>query len=212
MWFYPAVQSKEAFWSWTTYPPVQVEPCGLEPHLTRVSPFGFTYRSGFATYFFFGSLHLGPVAVFQALTRGCQAHTMVVPVQTTVATGPTVMDRLITDKKRYRVLNEVLKVSTLFSFNNLVLISQPNIFNICILSLPASVINNSFFYNLYCVSLTSIHNHPLTCSRSRWICSVNSWMSESAVFISTKVEAGAAKTSSFTGPLIQNKPADQLLH
>lgn len=38
-----------------------------------------------------------------------------------------------------------------------------------------------------------------TWSSSRWICSLISWMSESMIFPPWK--AGAAKTSSFTGPL-----------
>lgn len=42
----------------------------------------------------------------------------------------------------------------------------------------------------------------LTCNKSRWICSVISWMSESMVFISQTEELGAMKTSSFTGPLL----------
>lgn len=60
----------------------------------------------------------------------------------------------------------------------------------------------------YALNNTHNDNLPftLTCSSSRWICSVTSWMSESMVFISPTEEVGAMKTSSFTGPLIKKHP------
>lgn len=72
------------------------------------------------------------------------------------------------------------------------------------------VIYNGFNKPLLYVLLISTKPYSLTCSSSRWICSVSSWMSESTVFISATFDDGATKTSSFTGPLINTRPAGKL--
>lgn len=72
------------------------------------------------------------------------------------------------------------------------------------------VICNGFNKPLLYVLLISTKPYSLTCSSSRWICSVSSWMSESTVFISATLDDGATKTSSFTGPLINTRPAVKL--
>lgn len=60
---------------------------------------GFTHRSGFAPHVLFLLMHL---AVRQALVRGAYVKKVVVAVQTTIATGPTVMNRLVTKKTRQK--------------------------------------------------------------------------------------------------------------
>lgn len=54
----------------------------------------FTYRPAFAFQLPTFLLHAAPVAIVQTLTGGGHSLQVVVAVQTTVATGPTVMNRL----------------------------------------------------------------------------------------------------------------------
>lgn len=61
--------------------------------------YGFTHRSGFAPHVLFLLMHL---AVRQALVRGAYVKKVVVAVQTTIATGPTVMNGLVTNKTRQK--------------------------------------------------------------------------------------------------------------
>lgn len=58
----------------------------------------FTHRPAFAFQLPSFLLHAAPVAVVQTLTGGGHSLQVVIAVQTTVATGPTIMNRLV----RYR--------------------------------------------------------------------------------------------------------------
>lgn len=76
------------------YHPIQI-------HCTKLPKvFGFTHGSGFAAHFLLLLSHFAPAAFVKTLARGGQAQKVVVSVQTTVATGPTVMNRLINDIER----------------------------------------------------------------------------------------------------------------
>lgn len=146
-------------------------------HCTKLY-LGFTHRSDFAAHFLLLLLSGLAPAVVEALARRAHAHKVVISVHTAVATGAAVMDWLITDIEREERCFYIFH-PVVFCFLNLIWV----------------------FLDIRCCSNPS----ALTCSRSRWICSVISWMSESIVFISRMVETGATKTSSFTGPLVIKK-------
>lgn len=73
------------------------------PHGLKHTVLNFTHRSGFAVHFFLLLLDLAPAAVVEALARGAHAHRVVISVHTTVATGPTVTDRL--KESRFTISN-----------------------------------------------------------------------------------------------------------
>lgn len=62
--------------------------------------FEFTHRSGFVAHFLCHLLHFAPVAVVEALARRGHAQNVVSSAQAAVATGATVMNRLITDTEK----------------------------------------------------------------------------------------------------------------
>lgn len=65
----------------------------------------FTHRSGFAPHFLFRLMHLAVVG--QTLIRGGHVQKVVITVQTTIGTGPTVMNRLIIKKKKNKQKKEI---------------------------------------------------------------------------------------------------------
>lgn len=69
-------------------------------HYNKLEMIEFTHRSGFVAHFLLHLLHFAPVAVFQALARRGHAQNVVISAQAAVATGATVMNRLITDTER----------------------------------------------------------------------------------------------------------------
>lgn len=68
-------------------------------HIFSDTFYAFTHRSAFSCQFSFLLLHAAPVAIVQALTGGGHSLKVVIAVQTTVATGPTVMNRLVGEER-----------------------------------------------------------------------------------------------------------------